>query len=195
MATPALASRAAGATRSDVRTLPTALATVVSLVDVFDEPVYVLRQDASIVHANPAAKRRFTSTPSWLNAAASDPKLLGDQGAMTRVTLDGQSFVVIVVRARRSDERSKAARALPSYLRPVGERLARGMSDKEIACELELSISTVRTYVTRCYRHLGVRGRRELMLAWKSKEEGPFAELDAPTVHLARALPMGTVRT
>jgi hypothetical protein len=52
---------------------------------------------------------------------------------------------------------------LPTSLRTVAERLAQGLSDKEIAAELETPLATVRTYATRVYERLGVHGRRELM--------------------------------
>jgi DNA-binding NarL/FixJ family response regulator len=54
--------------------------------------------------------------------------------------------------------------ALPAYLQPVAELLAKGLADKEIAARMDAPLSTVRTYVQRVLRHLGVRDRRALMM-------------------------------
>lgn len=53
---------------------------------------------------------------------------------------------------------------LPPALRPVAEGLALGLSDKEIAERLQLTLATARTYVARTLRRLGASSRRELML-------------------------------
>lgn len=54
--------------------------------------------------------------------------------------------------------------ALPPSLQPVAQALVAGLSDKEIADTLCMSLSTTRTYVTRTLRRLGVNSRRELLL-------------------------------
>lgn len=54
--------------------------------------------------------------------------------------------------------------ALPPSLQPVAQALVAGLSDKEIADTLSMSLSTTRTYVTRTLRKLGVKSRRELLL-------------------------------
>lgn len=61
---------------------------------------------------------------------------------------------------------------LPLSLQAVGRGLLRGLSDKEIAHELDLSIATVRTYVTRLFARVGVHGRRELMLRCPRTQQG-----------------------
>ncbi len=55
-----------------------------------------------------------------------------------------------------------AAEGLPPSLRAVAELVAAGLGDKEIAAELSVPLATVRTYVARCYRRLGLRSRVEL---------------------------------
>ncbi len=52
---------------------------------------------------------------------------------------------------------------LPPSLTAVAELLVAGLSDKEITQRTELSLSTVRTYVARLYRRVGVHSRSELM--------------------------------
>jgi DNA-binding NarL/FixJ family response regulator len=54
--------------------------------------------------------------------------------------------------------------ALPPSLQPVAQALVAGLSDKEIADTLGMSLSTTRTYVTRTLRKLGLKSRRELLL-------------------------------
>jgi DNA-binding NarL/FixJ family response regulator len=53
--------------------------------------------------------------------------------------------------------------ALPAYLQTVAQLLALGLADKEIAARMEAPLSTVRTYVQRVLRRLGVQDRRALM--------------------------------
>lgn len=60
--------------------------------------------------------------------------------------------------------------ALPTSLAAVADGIARGLSDKEIAAELALSLATVRTYVRRVYARLEVHGRVELARAWAVTE-------------------------
>lgn len=60
--------------------------------------------------------------------------------------------------------RSTARPALPPALQRVADALAAGLSDKEIAVQLGLTLSTARTYVSRVLHKRGVRSRRELML-------------------------------
>jgi hypothetical protein len=54
-------------------------------------------------------------------------------------------------------------RDLPPSLHAVATRMANGLSDKEIAVELGLPLSTARTYVTRVLQRLQMNNRRELM--------------------------------
>jgi DNA-binding NarL/FixJ family response regulator len=44
--------------------------------------------------------------------------------------------------------------------------LLTGISEKQIACQLELSPGTVHKYVTQIYRHYCVSTRPELMAMW-----------------------------
>lgn len=54
---------------------------------------------------------------------------------------------------------------LSPSLQPVAQLMAQGFSDKDIAARLPLSLATVRTYVRRIMAQLGLRSRRDLMLA------------------------------
>jgi DNA-binding NarL/FixJ family response regulator len=52
---------------------------------------------------------------------------------------------------------------LSPSLHRVADGICRGLADKEIAVELDLSLLTVRTYVHRIFRRLGVTSRTQLM--------------------------------
>lgn len=43
----------------------------------------------------------------------------------------------------------------------------RGLTDKEIATELGVAISTIRTHLERFYRENGVRNKSEAVAAWQ----------------------------
>ena len=47
---------------------------------------------------------------------------------------------------------------LPPYLREVLRRMAQGMATKQIAADLNISVSTVNVYRERVYSKLGVNG-------------------------------------
>jgi DNA-binding NarL/FixJ family response regulator len=70
-----------------------------------------------------------------------------------RVGLDGVSRG----RAKRSDELSMREREVLALI-------ALGMSNREVAAELYLSVDTVKTYVRRLYSKLGVRNRTQAAL-------------------------------
>lgn len=55
---------------------------------------------------------------------------------------------------------------LPPYLHRLAEMLLRGLSHKEIAIEMGVSLKTVEGYVTRLRKRLGIMGRsrNELIL-------------------------------
>lgn len=53
--------------------------------------------------------------------------------------------------------------------------VAEGHSDKQIAAELGLSLTTVKTHLCRIYRHNGFRNRAEAAAAWSVRLFGPAA--------------------
>jgi Bacterial regulatory proteins, luxR family len=98
-----------------------------------------------------------------------------------RLGQDGSYQVVAVPSARRSAfDRTLCIRvvvswpsaqnqvpaelaSLPPGLRVVALRMADGLSDKDIAVELDITHATARTYATRVLRLLGLSSRRDLM--------------------------------
>lgn len=76
--------------------------------------------------------------------------------------------VDIVVLPRVAAQPSKvgfrvAVAHLPPYLAPVAQLLRDGLSYKEIAIRAATSLATVRTYVQRVLKRLGLQDRRALM--------------------------------
>lgn len=55
--------------------------------------------------------------------------------------------------------------------RQVLALVARGKKDAFIAAELGLSITTIRTYLTRLYRDNGLANRAEAVAAWATRIE------------------------
>lgn len=47
----------------------------------------------------------------------------------------------------------------------------RGLTDKEIAADLRIAVSTVRTYLERLYRQNGLRNKTEAVAAWQHYRE------------------------
>lgn len=65
-----------------------------------------------------------------------------------------------------SDEWAELAddMGLPPRQRQIVHHLLAGMSDKQIAVELEISVPTVRTHLARLFERFGVQDRTELIL-------------------------------
>ncbi len=55
--------------------------------------------------------------------------------------------------------------------RAVLDLALRGLTDKEIATDLGISVSTVRTYLERFYREHGLRNKTEAVAAWQHYRE------------------------
>jgi len=135
---------------------PAALPDVAPLLDLFDEPAYVVRGTGEILFANSAARDAHGAEPAWVAAAVSHD---GADGAkpcrIARIGAGADLHVVIPAAASLAE--------LPPSLRPVAESLAEGKSDKDIAHALDIQLTTVRTYVARVYRRLDVHSRSELV--------------------------------
>jgi DNA-binding CsgD family transcriptional regulator len=89
-----------------------------------------------------------------------------------------EGFLLIMVECR--DERSSLSKGTDPRLgglsprsRRVLEALLKGMSEKEAAAALDLSIHTVHEYVKQIYRTLGVCSRGELLARWVSQALPP----------------------
>jgi PAS domain-containing protein len=128
---------------------------LITALDVNEQPCFLVRDDGNIVFANRAARSRGIDASTLAQVRAS-------AGHGVRLSL---STVTLSLVTHRSGQPAVDSRieALPSFLRPVARGLMRGLADKEIAQELQLSHSTVRTYTQRVMSRLAVSSRRELM--------------------------------
>lgn len=68
-------------------------------------------------------------------------------------------------------------RQLPQHLRRTLQELERGLSEKEIAAELELSPSTIHSYVKTIMKKSQVRSRAELMTRFIRSTQAPWLTL------------------
>jgi DNA-binding CsgD family transcriptional regulator len=142
------------------------------VVDMFREPAFLVDAQGATVYANDAARIAYAAPPSWLGAALSDgPRSSFPESRIMELGGGaGDAKVYLVIPCPSLSPALQAAAASPG-LSPALERiaslLARGLADKDIATELALPLATVRTYVTRIYRRLGVSRRAEFVRHWR----------------------------
>jgi DNA-binding CsgD family transcriptional regulator len=147
--------------------------TATGLVAGGDEGLALLREAVAVLEGSPAEleyvrarvelgaglRRRGNRAEARdiLRAAAADAQRLGARLLMDQA-LD--ELLAAGARARRPAERGVAA-LTPSELR-VARLAARGMSNRDIAQTLVVSLRTVESHLTSTYRKLGVEHRSEL---------------------------------
>lgn len=139
-------------------------AALVTVLDALDEPVFLATRKGVPVHANHAAKRAHRSPPEWLAAVARQGPGHGPLAKVAPVRIAGSEL--LLVRQQDAGSGPQPLSSLPPYLVPTATLMARGLSDKEIACALDASLATVRTYAHRVLRLLEMSSRRELMLCY-----------------------------
>ncbi|HVK86050.1 MAG TPA: helix-turn-helix transcriptional regulator [Kofleriaceae bacterium] len=133
---------------------------VQALLEVLDQPAWLITGRGTIVHANSTARvlGRDVSTAARRAAATERDRRF----AVSRVSIGGEHFALTIGRS------VIATTTLPASLARVASLLVRGLSDKEIAAELDAPLDTVRTYVRRIYARLGVRNRVQLATVWRA---------------------------
>jgi DNA-binding CsgD family transcriptional regulator len=146
-----------------------------NILDALSVPAFLVNGRGDRVHANPRADELFASIPDWLPLASrcdNHPRV----EALARVSqldVEGESLWLVLPRSgvgsSPSHARSISLESLTPRLRRVAALLTEGRSDKEIAVELEIEVSTARTYVTRVFRRLGVHHRRELIASFGTR--------------------------
>lgn len=124
-------------------------------LEALDQPALLVRR-RRVVYANSAARSCVARVLEW-DRAGRPPGF----ATVTPLSPGGLPVDLVLPGARPTS--SDRFAALPQRLREVARLLGRGRSDKEIACELDMPVTTVRTYVTRVFAKLGVHSRRELM--------------------------------
>jgi DNA-binding CsgD family transcriptional regulator len=145
------------------------------LLDALERPAFLVNGRGKRVYQNPRARALFPESPPWLSSAS---ELMKDweralPARLSQVDVEGESLWLVLPRQdavpAEKDGISISLDLLTPRLRQVAKMLALGHSDKEIAQELEIEVSTARTYVTRVLRRLGVHSRRELIFALGSQ--------------------------
>jgi DNA-binding CsgD family transcriptional regulator len=134
------------------------LALLAKLVDAFDAPAWVLDAKSRVVHASVGARRSRQDPPS--------AKESNDGGLrVIPITLDGEACRVVIASPKTLAASDATRNELPPSLQRIAELVVRGLSNRDIAEQTGRSLATVRVYVARIYRHLGVRGRVDLARA------------------------------
>ncbi len=148
------------------------LETHAPVVDMFREVAFIVDGYGTILHANDAARRAYPEPPTWLGRVVSDASRASVPDCRI-MSLDEEReiYLVIPCGSLRPDS-APTPTSLPPSLERIAHLLARGSTDKEIASELDLPVTTVRTYVTRVYRRLGVSSRAQLARAWGARSGG-----------------------
>ncbi len=145
-------------------------------IDLFEEPAFLLSRTGVLVFANQSARKAFATAPSWLPAVVSSTESpVTPLCRVQRVQAQGGSlYLVVPMPELQPSERPdpRASIELPPSLDGVASLLAEGLSDKEIARRSGRSLATVRTYVTRIFRKVGVNSRGEFIRLWSSRAAG-----------------------
>jgi hypothetical protein len=146
---------------------PDRQAQVELVMSAFAEPAFLVSKEGETLFANAAARDVYPRPPTWIQHTVASG--FDELKARVRVVpLDVGVAVALVVPAAELVPRSTDAAPveLPEGLARVGELLALGLSDKEIAAQSELALSTVRTYVSRIFKRTGVHSRGEFIRLW-----------------------------
>ena len=137
------------------------------VIDMFEEPAFLVSLKGDLIFANHAAKRVFPTAPPWLaQAVATCGDFPSQLCRVARLELDEESIYLVIPCVESQPpvqlENKQIVRLAPS-LKRIASLLAQGFSDKEIAAATDLTLATVRTYVSRVFKHVGVHSRGEYM--------------------------------
>jgi hypothetical protein len=134
------------------------------LLDAMEAPTLLVAPSGTVLHATPSA-RDTIGTP-LRDALALGPgcseglRALRSVARVVAMPVLGRTTWIVQPRTSMP-----ASAPLPASLQRVAKRVAEGMSDDQIAHEIGLTTKTIRTYVERIYRSLGVHSRAALVLA------------------------------
>jgi hypothetical protein len=132
-----------------------------------DKPCYLVREDATVVFANAVARTLPFDR-------GRKERLLRAEGAHTvRLPFRGASLRLVALRGGPSGaSHGWGGPPLPPSLARVAGGLGRGLGDKEIAAELSIPLTTVRTYTSRILKRFGLTSRRQLILLGAARRGG-----------------------
>lgn len=131
-----------------------------NIMEMFSEPAFLVTHAGEVAYANRAAQQAYEQVPSWVSHVV-DREGTPQRAAARIARVDGEDDLLIVV-----PNEGAALAGLPPSLERIARLLSRGLSDKEIAADTELTLSTVHTYIRRLYQRAGVHSRSELASLW-----------------------------
>ena len=139
------------------------------MLDALEAPVLLVAGSGTVLHASPSARARHD--PLIREALAHGPgRLVGERalralGRVVPMPMFGRTTWLVQLR--------KDPGALPLPLSPALRQVANaaigGATNERIADDLGLTDATVRTYLDRAYRALGVHSRAELIARWGTR--------------------------
>jgi len=142
-----------------------------NVVNAIDSPAYVVTAAGRVVLANPAACACFPRYPEWLRACAAEDSRERRPAWVKKVplTFQGTRLYLLLVEGLGFDPEDArdapwARRwGLPPRHAAVAACIMQGLTDKQTAERLGLTLNTVRTYVQRTFERMGVHNRAELL--------------------------------
>jgi len=146
------------------------------LLNTVSQPALLLSDGGRVLAANHAATARRDGIPSLPAGDGWQSSLPGWIRCLRLYCTDGRTVFLVVANDSEVPleecHRTAWARrwALPPRLARVAAKMADGLSDKEIASELGLSLNTVRTYARRLFEAAGVHSRTELTRAIHARD-------------------------
>lgn len=138
---------------------PLGTSSLIAAIEALGVPAVVVRRGKILFGNALARSSMFDKKGAELSVViAASPKI------PVRTKHDGVDLVLLPHAGPSAHAGFAAASAhLPSYLAPVARLLRQGLSDKEISLQTAANLTTVRTYVQRVLKRLGLSDRRELM--------------------------------
>jgi len=140
------------------------------VVEFLEEPAYLVSASGAVVLANASARRLHPRAPRWLADVPTSPcsATLDALARVRRIDLTGRELWLVIPKRgaldqEARDHREELLEGLPPSLSKVAELVLAGLSDREIADQTGLTYRTVRTYLSRLYRRVGVTSRAELL--------------------------------
>lgn len=150
-----------------------------AIIDTLPRAALIVTDLGQVVHANEPAKGLLAERPSWLEVFAEegpDAAAAREYLSITPIEVGPRKLWIVVPeqRERRADAPLEKKRrtsgendpldALPPSLREVADQVVLGLTDKEIAEKTGRPYATVRTYVSKTFKKLGVHSREELIV-------------------------------
>lgn len=142
---------------------------LLNIVDAIGKPAFLGTCEGCAIHANHSARAAYRECAGWLPAAFRGDGIPPWVDRIVISRANDVTWVLVLVDALRfgAHDAAQAPWALDSRLPPrlaaVASGILRGLSDKEIASEMGISVSSARTYVRRLFARVGAHDRAALV--------------------------------